>query len=128
MELNLKLDNRGSATIEGSVMFILILILTMGFVYLTNAITVYAVAQTAAREGAREYAMTDSRTKAVIKARTEIELSGVEIKDVSITPMAEGQERRMTVTVNYPFYVPVVGERELVLQSGASFRRVRHGR
>jgi Flp pilus assembly protein TadG len=120
--------NRGSATLEASVMFILILILIVGFVYLINAVTVYAVAQTAAREGAREYSMTDSSAKAVKKAKVELETGGVDSNRATITTNAAGQERRMTVTVNYPFYVPVVGERELALRCGASFRRVRYGR
>lgn len=121
-------DTRGSATIEASVMFVLILILIVGFIYLTNAISVYSAVQTAAREGAREYAMTNSKTKAVRKAQTELELGKVDSDSVIINAQAEGQERRMIVTVDYSFYLPFLGNRNIILQGGAIFRRVNVGR
>ena len=62
--------NKGSATLETAVMFLILIIMVTGFIFLINAVTVYSVAQTAAREGAREYAITDNASKAARKAST----------------------------------------------------------
>lgn len=122
----LLLENKGSAIIETSVMFLLILTLVVGFIYLTNAVTTYSVVQTAAREGAREYSLTDSKTRAVNKAVYELKMGGVDADKAKITAKAEGQERRVTVAMDYTFFVPFIGSKELMLQSGATFRVVKY--
>jgi Flp pilus assembly protein TadG len=120
------LENKGSAIIETSVMFLLILTLVTGFIYLTNMVTTYSVIQTAAREGAREYSLTDNNSKAVNRAIYELKMGGVDADKAKITAKAEGQERRVTVAMDYTFFVPFIGSKELTLQSGATFRVVKY--
>lgn len=121
-------NDKGSATIETSVMFLLIIMLTVGFIHLTHAVTLYAVAQTAAREGAREYAMTDSKAKAINKAKTELQASGVDLWRAKIHTKADGQERVVTVDIDYGFHVPLIGRKDITMQGGAAFRKALHGR
>lgn len=121
-------NNKGSVILETAVMFILIIVLIVGFMHLTNAVSIYAVAQTAAREGAREYAVTNNRTRAINKAKTELELGRVDPAKARITAVAEGQERRMIVTIDYSIYLPFAGKHDITLQGGATFRRVGGGR
>ena len=120
--------NKGSATLETAVMFLILIIMVTGFMFLINAVTVYSVAQTAAREGAREYAVTNNRTRAINKAKTELELGRVDPAKARITAVAEGQERRMIVTIDYSIYLPFAGNHDITLQGGATFRRVGGGR
>ena len=120
--------NKGSATLETAVMLLILIIMVTGFMFLINAVTVYSVAQTAAREGAREYAVTNNRTRAINKAKTELELGRVDPAKARITAVAEGQERRMIVTIDYSIYLPFAGNHDITLQGGATFRRVGGGR
>lgn len=113
---------KGSATIETAVMIILIMMLAVGFIYLSQAVTVASVVQTAAREGAREYSLTDNKAKAVNKAIIELKMGGIDSSNANIAAKAEAQERRVAVTVNYPLAVPFVGKREITLKGGAVFR------
>lgn len=121
-------SSRGSATIETAVMLLLVFMLTVGFMQLINAVTVYSVAQTAAREGAREYAETNSASSAVKKAKVELEAGAVDERKAEIKTSASGQERRVTVSIKYPVYLPFTGQKDFVLKGGAVFRKVSNGR
>lgn len=117
-------NDRGSAAIETATMFLLIIALVVGFMYLMQTVTAYSAIQTAAREGAREYSLTDDKTKAVNKAVRELELAGIDLNRAKISAQSVGQERRVSITYQYDFYVPFLGEKDMTIESGAVFRVV----
>jgi len=119
-------NNKGSATIETAVMFLLLIMLLTGFIYFINGVTVYSVLQVAAREGAREYSLSDSESKAIKKVKMELKSGGIDPKDVNISTKKIGNERQMTVDTDYNFYIPIAGSYDLKLQGGATFRAVRY--
>lgn len=119
---------KGSATIETAVMFLLVLVLVVGFLHLTGAVTAYSVAQTAAREGAREYAETDSASSAVRKAKVELAAGGIDEEKAEIKTSSTGLERRVMVSIYYPVYLPLAGKKDFTLQGAAVFRKVNYGR
>jgi Flp pilus assembly protein TadG len=117
-------NDRGSATIETATMFLLIIVLVVGFMCLMQTVTAYSAIQTAAREGAREYSLTDDKTKAVNKAVRELELAGIDLNRAKISAKSVGQERRVSITYQHDFYVPFLGEQDMTVESGAVFRVV----
>jgi Flp pilus assembly protein TadG len=117
--------NKGSATLETAVMFLILIIMVTGFIFLINAVTVYSVAQTAAREGAREYAITDNASKAARKAKDELSIGGIEPSSAKVTTESAGRERRVKVTIDYPIYIPLIGKSDIQIQGGAVFRSIK---
>jgi Flp pilus assembly protein TadG len=115
-------DERGNAVIEVAIMFPIVLALVFGFMMFTQAMRVNTVLQVAAREAARQYAVSNDPARAVQKAREELSLGNVDPKRATILTNADGAERKVTVKFPYGFKVPFAGEYPLTLQGSAVFR------
>lgn len=103
-------------------MFPIVLALVFGFMMFTQAMRVNTVLQVAAREAARQYAVSDDPARAVQKARDELKLGNVDPAGATILTNAEGAERKVTVKFPYGFMVPFAGKYPLTLQGSAVFR------
>lgn len=118
-------DKKGSAIIETAIMLIVIMALTIGYLYFIQAIRINTVLQVAAREGARTYAITDSPSKARAKAEEELRIGGIDPKYVTITTKSVGSERQVFVSLRRKTRVPFAGIYNYLLQGAASYRRER---
>jgi len=114
-------NDRGSAIVEVAIMFPIILMLVFGFIMFTHAVRINTVLEVAAREGARDYAKTHNKTQTIKKVKDELSIGGISPGDASIKISENGQERRVTVELSYPIYVPFAGEYGLRLKGDASF-------
>lgn len=102
-------DEKGSAVLfELAVMLPLMIMLFYGFAMFTNALSIDIAIQTAAREGAREYAMTNNPTDGLRKAMLELEASKVD--GVTIEPFTEGDGRGIRIIKELSFIIPFSGE------------------
>lgn len=119
----LKKDDNGSAIIEVAIMLPIILMLVFGFIMFTHAVRINNVLEVAAREGARTYAATDSRSLTVTKISEELKLGGVDATEPDISIHTDGQECRVTVEMPYPIYVPFAGRYGLSLAGDAIFHK-----
>ena len=99
-------DERGSSTlIELAVILPVMIMLFYGFTVFTNILSIDIAIKTAAREGAREYALSGSPSEGKDRALEELLSSGV--NGATITSFTEGDARGITVSkkigVNIPF-------------------------
>jgi len=101
-------DQRGSAVmIELAIMLPIMIMLFYGFTMFTNILSADIAIKTAAREGAREYAITNVASKGVAKANAE--LSSSKVSGVSIEPFTEGDGRGIRITKKMGFTIPFAG-------------------
>lgn len=113
-------DERGSSVIlELAVILIIMIMLFYGFTMYTNALSIKLVLRTAAREGAREYSTSHDVSKAIKRAETELELSGM--GDAEIRHFTDGKGMRVEVIKHYPFYIPFAGTQDLRMKGSAIF-------
>lgn len=115
-------DSKGSAMVEVAIMFPVVLALVFGFMWFTQAIRMTTVLQVAAREAARQYAVSDSASRAVQKARDELALGNIDRSHVSVKTYSDKGERKVTVTMPYLIRIPFMGDYPLKLQGSAVFR------
>ncbi len=115
-------DSKGSTVVEVAIMFPIILALIFGFMWFTQAIRMDTILQVAAREAARQYAVSDSASRAVQKARDELALGNIDSSRASIRAYSDRGERKVTVTIPYLIQIPFMGEYPLKLQGSAVFR------
>ena len=114
-------NEQGSAIVEVAIMFPVILALVVGFIMFTLAVRTDTVLQTAAREAAREYAVTHNAASAREKARKELSLGGIDHKRTVITIDTVGYEKRVSIEMLYPIYVPLAGGYSPTLKGVAGF-------
>lgn len=113
-------DEKGSSIIlELAAILIIMIMLFYGFTMYTNALSIKLALRTATREGAREYSTSHDTSKAIKRAQTELELSGM--GDAEIRPFIDGEGMGMEVIKHYPFYVPFAGTQNLKMKGSAIF-------
>lgn len=101
-------DQRGSSVLFELAFLIPVLVMIFyGYTMFTNALAIDIALKTAAREGAREYAITNVANKGVQKAQTE--LSASRISGASVEPFTEGKARGIRVRKKYVITVPFAG-------------------
>ena len=61
--LKLLKNNKGTMIVEVAIMFMLVTMLTTGYLYFTQAMRINTVLKIAAREGAREYSVTNNPSR-----------------------------------------------------------------
>src|SRR5690625_4012822 len=98
-------NERGSSTIIELACIIPVMVMVLyGYTLFTNTISTDLALKTAAREGAREYAMTGSASDGIAKANAELISSDIE--GYSIESFTDGEGRgirtRKTVGINIP--------------------------
>lgn len=114
-------NNKGSVLIEVALMFLVVTMLTVGYLYFTQAMRMQTVAQIAAREGARVYAITNNPVRARERIRAELALGRVDPDDCEILIRKDGSKRIVSVQIKRGFYVPAAGEYNLNLRGGAEY-------
>lgn len=115
-------SDRGSAILETAIMLPIVLLLTFGFIFFTQAVATRIVLETAAREGARTYAVYNSAAMAEDKVMQELAVGQVDPDDVEIIIEGSSYQRVVTVKMPYSFYVPFAGEYAPVLVGSAVFK------
>lgn len=93
-------NNRGSATVEAAITLPLLTLIVFGFLFLNGAIKDSIVIQQAAREGAREYAMTNNGTSGINVASQELLDRGINPSKATITAVAAGDARGIRIAMN----------------------------
>jgi len=125
-------DEKGSVIIEVALMMPLLLMIVFGFIGLNKMVKDSMVVQTAAREGARHYAIFHDPDEAVEIANKELESGG--IKDATINIVHQPPNDR-GVVVQKPFLLNIpFGEirvfnirREVVLHQVAQYQEEIYG-
>ena len=113
----------GSSVVEVAVMMPILLMLIFGSIAIIQAQRTQVVLDMAAREAAREFSVTHSKSKAINKAEDELELGGIDPDKTTITAREKGYERQVYIEMEYPFMIPWAGELKPTLRGSASFHR-----
>lgn len=102
-------NERGSAVIfELAVLLPIMIMVFYGYTMFTNALAIDLAIKTAAREGAREYAITGNANEGINKANDELIAS--KVSGATVTSFEEGEGRGIRVVKLYGLYIPFVGE------------------
>jgi uncharacterized protein (UPF0333 family) len=121
MLYKLFMHNRGNVIIETAIMFMMVTMMMAGYIYFTQAIRINTVAKIAAREGAREYAVTNDSAQAEEKTRSELALGGINPNIADVSTKAVGYKRLVTVKIGHGFYIPFTGSYNVELGGGAQY-------
>lgn len=114
-------NQKGSAVLfELAVMIPIMIMLFYGFSMFTNALATDIALKTAAREGAREYAITGDASEGVRKARVELEASKV-YSNITILPFTEDEGRGVRVSKKVSFMIPFAKNYEMNLEGVGLF-------
>jgi hypothetical protein len=116
-------DENGSAVVEVAIMMPLLLMLIFGSIMFIQAYRTQVVLDTAAREAAREYAVTHDSSEAREKAEIELMIGGINPDETNIITRVNDFERQVIIEMNYRFQVPFAGKYNPVLRGTASFHR-----
>lgn len=116
-------DDKGSAVVEVTILLPIILMLVFGFIFFTQAIRVNTVLNVAAREGAREFAITHSSSRAIAKAKEELAIGGINPNDATVTTYQKGYERSVRVELPYFGHIAFVGKYPLMLKGEMTFHQ-----
>lgn len=112
---------KGSVLIETAVMFMIVTMIVTGYIFFLQAIRIHTVAKIAAREAAREYAVTNDAGQAKERAKSELALGGVDPKYAEIEPDTDGKKRIVVIRINRGFYIPFAGSYGFELKGEASY-------
>lgn len=112
---------KGSVIVELGLLVPLLAAITYGFIMFTNVVRTDIILQVAAREGAREYSVSNSSNKAINAAKLQIEMGEIDVDSVTITPKSKDKERIVAVNKTMTFYIPFAGPYNIELQKGAVF-------
>jgi len=104
-------------------MFMLVIMMFAGYIYFTQAMRINTLCKIAAREGAREYSVTNNSYEAREKAKSELALGGIDpdSRGIHITTKKDNGKRSVIVESKYGFHTPFVGEYNLNLKGGADY-------
>lgn len=112
-------NDKGSVTLELGLFIALVCALVFGFMTIMNGVKISIALQTAAREGAREYAATNNAALGQAKANSELTALGV--GEATAIPSVEGEDRSMTLQKNYTFTIPLFGSYSKTLKGYCTF-------
>ena len=117
--MNLYKNNKGSVTIELSILIALISGMIFGYMAVMNGIKTSIALQVAAREGARAYATTGSSSNGQAKANLELSAMGV----TGATPevLTEGSGRSILIKKTYRYTIPLFGTYNTTLKGYCTF-------
>lgn len=118
---NLVKCEKGSIIVELGLLLPLLVAITYGFIMFTNVIRTDIILQVAAREGAREYAVTNDINKAKNSAILQLKMGGVDIDIINIESENIDKKRIIKVNKNISFYIPFAGQYDIRLKKGAVF-------
>jgi len=90
-------EEKGSATVEAAILIPLLLTIFLAFIFLNNIVKETMVLESAAKEGAKTYAMTGNISMAINTAKNEVKKGGIKPENVIITPLSKGDSRGMRV-------------------------------
>lgn len=121
MRFRLLRDEKGSALVEVALMLPIILGMVFGFLFFTHAVRMNTVLEVAAREAARNYAVTHDLTKAKNKAKDELAMGNINPAKAVITVSSVGNEKRASVKMPFPIQIPFFGLHDLMLEGQAVF-------
>ena len=113
----------GSAVVETALMLPIVLMLVFGFIAFTQAVATKVVLETAAREGARSYAVSNSAATAQAKVREELAVGRINPDAAQVVAQSTGGGRAVTVTMPYSFHVPFAGGYSPTLAGSAVFKQ-----
>jgi len=116
-------NDKGTVIIEVSMAMIIIMGLFIGYVMYTNAMRYQLVMSMAAKEGARTYMAAYKKysdisravEEAKDKAESELIIGGVPGATVKV------EDKEVTITKPYGFYIPATNSYLLNLEAGAQF-------
>jgi len=114
-------NENGSSVVEVAIILPLILALTFGPIFINMAQRTQMVLDTAAREGARDFAKSDNVSRAVSKAKKELQIGGVNPNDTTINAIRNGYERQVKIEMDHPMMIPFVGLLDPKLRGSATF-------
>ncbi|MBO8160677.1 MAG: pilus assembly protein [Thermosipho sp. (in: Bacteria)] len=114
-------DAKGSAIVEVSIMLPIVLALVFGSIMFIQAQRTQIVLDMAAREAARDFAKTDSVSRAILKAEEELRIGGIDPDKTRITPIRNGYERQVKIEISYPLMIPFVGKIDPKLTGHSTF-------
>lgn len=101
-------DQKGSSVIfELAVLLPVMVMIFYGYTVFTNALATDIALQTAAREGAREYAITNIASRGVAKANSE--LSASKVSGASVEHFIDGDGRGIRVSKTIGITIPFAG-------------------
>ncbi|MGB9812410.1 MAG: TadE/TadG family type IV pilus assembly protein [Thermovenabulum sp.] len=116
-------SKRGNAIIETTIMFMILIMLTVGYMYFTQLVRESTVLQVAARESARAYAVTGDYSFAYNKAINELKLGGIDPNRAKINIYTKGNERVARIQLNKRLIIPFAGEYRITIGGGADFKK-----
>lgn len=116
-------NNKGSVVVEVAAMFMLVTMMATGYLYFIQAMRINTVIKIAAREGAREFSVSNDTSRAEKRVRSELSLAGInpDEKSIKIDTKKDGQKRVVNIRGRHNFYSPFSGEYRLNLKSGAEY-------
>lgn len=103
----------GNITIELSVLFPIFCMIAWTFVFYMHGVALEIGMGTAAREGARTYALNHSAPGAEL--RTQEVLDDFLVKNATIRSESKGGQMKIVVERPYTVYIPFVGEKKYQL-------------
>lgn len=115
-------EERGAALVEAAIAFPLLIMLLFGIVSFGRAYNAKVTLTHAAREGARELALTQDATAAENTARATA--TGLDLASLTFTSTACTPGAPTTVTLSYPFTyeIPVFGTNTITMTSDGVMR------
>jgi uncharacterized protein (UPF0333 family) len=119
--LKLLKNNKGSVIVEVAVMFMIVTMMATGYLYFTQSMRINTTLKIAAKEGAREYSVTNNPSKARSRVKSELLLAGIDPSGVDISITSSGKKRIVNVRARHGFYAPFAGEYDLNLRGGAEY-------
>ncbi len=120
--INHKRDDRGATMAEAALILPVLVLLLFGTVEFSRAFNAKNTLNQAAREGVREYALTqdfDAGSSAAIGAATSLDADALA---VSATACSVGDPTALTVTYPFAYDIPFFGAHSLTLSSTAVMR------
>lgn len=97
-------NKKAAALVETAIMVPLLVMIIFGFISYTQVIKDSLVMQTAAREGARRYAVYHDAGKAISTAYAE--LAAGKVSGATVIPLASGQDRGVRVEKDVIIKIP----------------------
>lgn len=112
---------KGTVVVEVAVMFMVVVLIAAGYVSFVQAMRINTAVKIAAREGARDYSITNSASSARERAKSELALAGIDPSKVDIEVSGSGKKRTLTIRAKRGFYIPFAGSYTFDLGGGAEY-------
>lgn len=114
-------SEKGTVVVEVAVMFMVVVLIAAGYVSFVQAMRINTAVKIAAREGARDYSITNNASSARERAKSELALAGIDPSKVDIEVSRSGKKRTLTIRAKHGFYIPFAGSYTFDLGGGAEY-------